>query len=80
MKWWPSKNRLNKQFKREPRKWTRRHNNQNRPSADFSALIDRIAYEGRANRKEEKREEFWKSVRELLTIALLFVTAYLSYR
>ena len=46
---------------------------QNAVSPDFAALIDTMRKEGRANRKEESREDRGKRFREYLT--LLFVIA-----
>ncbi|HME23516.1 MAG TPA: hypothetical protein VKI44_19695 [Acetobacteraceae bacterium] len=43
-------------------------------SADFTALIDTIAAEGRANRAEERREDDAKRLREYATILLLGLT------
>jgi hypothetical protein len=44
------------------------------PSADFVALIDAIAAEGRANRTEEKDEDRGARRREITTITLLAIT------
>jgi hypothetical protein len=49
-------------------------NNGDRPSADFTALIDAITAEGRAYRKEEQREDRSKKVREWITIILIALT------
>jgi hypothetical protein len=44
------------------------------PSANFAALINAIQYEGIANRKEEKREDNGKVLRDYLTILVLGIT------
>jgi len=46
----------------------------NGPSADFAALINAIAAEGRAARDEDQREDSGKRFREWLTIILLTLT------
>jgi hypothetical protein len=46
-------------------------------TADFSALINAIAKESKANRAEERREDDSKQAREWLTIALLVSTVVL---
>lgn len=43
-------------------------------AAGFSALIDRIRYEGKANRGEERREDSGKAFREKITIGLIVAT------
>lgn len=50
------------------------YNNEYSPTRDFAALIDAISYEGSANRKEEKREDWWGSFREIITIVLIAAT------
>jgi hypothetical protein len=45
-----------------------------RTSPDFRALINAVHYEGRANRKEENREDNGKSLRDIVTISILFLT------
>jgi hypothetical protein len=50
------------------------HNKSGGESTDFTPLIDAIAAEGRAYRKEEQREDRGKERREWITIALIFVT------
>lgn len=51
------------------------NDNQCGPSADFSALIDTIRQEAKANRDEESREDRGKRFREYLTLMLVFITA-----
>lgn len=48
---------------------------QRRPTTDFTALIDTIRQEAKANRDEESREDRGDRFREYLTIFLVFVTA-----
>jgi hypothetical protein len=45
-----------------------------RLSHDFGALINAVRYEGRANRKEENREDNRKAIRDIVTISTLFLT------
>ena len=45
-----------------------------RASPDFSALIDTIRAEGRAYRAEEKSEDIWGKVLEIITIVVLAAT------
>lgn len=53
---------------------------QNRPSADFIALINAITAQGKANREEERREDRSKQFRELTTIVLLALTVVGIFR
>ena len=45
-----------------------------RSSSDFGALINAVHYEGRANRKEDNREDNGKAIRDIVTISILFLT------
>lgn len=59
---------------------TAEYNKSNRPSGDFSALIDAIHYEGAANRSEESNEDSGKTVRDYITIAVLILTLIALYK
>jgi hypothetical protein len=52
----------------------REENKQDSPSADFAALINAIAAEGKANRAEEKREDRGKAIRDWLTLIFVIAT------
>jgi hypothetical protein len=45
-----------------------------RISPDFATLLNAVHYEGRAGRKEEKREENDKALRDIITISILGLT------
>jgi hypothetical protein len=55
-------------------------NDPNSPSTDIAALIHAIHSEGRANRREEIREDRGKKVRDWITILLIGATLYAVWR
>jgi hypothetical protein len=50
------------------------------PTADFAALVDAINTQGRANRKEERREDFRRQFIDVTTIMLLALTVVAIFR
>jgi hypothetical protein len=69
-----SKNPVEEKALGSRQKWKGRKIKPNGPSADVSTLVDAIKAEGRANRREEQREDSAKRWREWITIVLLGAT------
>jgi hypothetical protein len=70
----PIKNTLQEKPTASEAKRPRGDDPPNSPSADFAALINAIAAEGRAYRAEEQSEDRGKTFRDWVTIGLLIAT------
>jgi hypothetical protein len=71
-----SKNASDEEVAPYEQEWKSGGDDQNSFSAGISALIHAIRYEGRANRREERREDSGKAFREKLTIGLIALTLF----
>jgi hypothetical protein len=76
--WLTSERYSNRQFHDEESSYQPKppsiENIDGRLSPDFSALVNAVHYEGRANRKEEQREDNENSLRDIITITILGLT------
>jgi cell division protein FtsB len=70
----PSKNALEETPEGDPEEGEPGENNPTSPSSNFVALINAIRNEGRANRREARREDRGKRRREITTIVLIAFT------
>lgn len=71
----PSEDVTREKKETDPKNGEDGNDNQHCPSYDFSALIDAISREARANRDEERREDRGKRFREYLTLFFVVLTA-----
>jgi hypothetical protein len=70
----PAKDPIEQKPARNEQQWQAAQNQPASISADFAALIHAIRYEGKANRREERREDRGKAFREKITIGLIAAT------